>query len=231
MEMNSTQCYWAVLIGVNFHKNVNNRLHGCVNDVRNIQGCLEAISNTVDITTFTASNPVDPDGSHPTEEEAVWPSYENVVAGLERIIQHAKEGDIVYLQYSGHGTQIPGFPVDSNGDQSKGDFALILVDKVQGHSYFRGIDLAHMLVRMVKRGLQVTMVLDCCFSGSMPRHGYTDGASIRSVLYDLAFDRTASGWRHESRRIDQSSSSLRDARILPKWLIDPDGLWSSRTGL
>ncbi|KAH0522767.1 hypothetical protein TsFJ059_006563 [Trichoderma semiorbis] len=77
---------------------------------------------------------------------------------------------------------------------------------------------------MVEKGLLVTVVLDCCFSGSVLRTGNVQGAGIRSVDYDHAIA-AATPPEHQdyfgSRGVDyplRDSTTPRD-----KWIVNPDG--------
>lgn len=162
---------WAVLIGVNFHPDPNNRLHGCVRDVNNIEACLREGPTPVTIVTMTASNSEVSDFLQPIEPEQSWPTYAHVTSSLQQITRDANEGDFVYIHYSGHGTQVESIATDNRHERDNGDLALVLVGTDQENSYLRGRELAHHLNLMVKKGLRVTMVLDCCFSGSVPRQG------------------------------------------------------------
>lgn len=172
---------------------------------------------------MTASNPSDINASAPIEAENLWPTYDNILAELDDITQKATKGDFVYIHYSGHGTQSPT-TVASENTKLKGDFALVLVDKSYRGGYLHGCDLAHHLSRMVEKGIQVTMVLDSCFSGSVARQAGTPGANIRTLAYDSSFDlRQSSSNLHTYIQRQQRSTLFRDGRIVPGWLINPQG--------
>jgi len=218
-EVDAVTNHWAVLIGINFY--VKDSLKGCVRDVKNIKEYLKTRSTPVNVVTFTASAPEDPNSHHPAEKPDSWPTFENVTSSLARITAEAKPGDFVYIHYSGHGTQTPGTSSEYS-DKDTGDLALVLFDDVVGSRYLKGLDLAYLLNEMVKKGLFVTLVLDCCFSGSVVRHGDPTGAGIRAVDYDHAID-AAYPQKLGMSPDHQVGSSQRDARMLPKWLVDPHG--------
>jgi hypothetical protein len=199
---------WAVLIGINLY--VKRPLEGCVRDVEIIKEYLETGSTPMDIVTLTASAPAEPNSHLPANEPDSWPTYENVTSRLERITERAKPGDFVYIHFSGHGTR--------NGNT--GGLDLVLFDDVSEIRYLDGKELATLVNEMVKKRLFVTLVLDCCFSGSVVRHGALQDAAIRTIAYDPAVDAMYPRRRYPSH---EASPPLRDARILPKWLIDPDG--------
>lgn len=223
-QVDAETSHWAILIGVNFHK--EKPLKGCVRDVELMKHCLENYLNTgrksLRIVTLTATTPDNPGSSHPTERPDSWPTYENVIFNLEIITAQAKPGDFIYIHYSGHGTQAKGPPKGSNSHENTEGLALVLFDLPKGSRYLLGSDLANRLNDMVRKGLLVTLVLDCCFSGSVIRHSSLHDASIRTIPYDPEID-AAYPQEAGSFPSDHVKSALRDARTLPEWLIDPDG--------
>ncbi|KAI1086078.1 caspase domain-containing protein [Rostrohypoxylon terebratum] len=153
--------HWAVLIGINFYVG-DKCLQGSVRDVEIAKQYLEAGPTPVDIAMLTATTPSDPGSRRPIEEPHLWPTHNNVIAGLKRVLEKAKQGDSVYIHYSGHGTRIIG---DKERTYQSGNLAFVLFeDNEHGCSYLRGPDLAKCLRKMVARGLLVTFVLDCCYS-------------------------------------------------------------------
>ena len=217
--MDAATNHWAVLIGINFYENP---LKGCVRDVESIKQYLEAASTPVNVYTFTASAPSDPNSRHPAEKPDSWPTFENVTSSLTKIIAEAKPGDFVYIHYAGHGTRTDATSSDYS-NKNTGDLALVLFDDVHGSRYLLGLDLAYRLSEMVNKGLFVTLVLDCCFSGSVIRHGHPNSGDIRAIDYDPAVDAAYPQNLGTSLRHEVGSSTLRDAYMLPKWLVDPNG--------
>jgi len=75
----------------------------------------------------------------------------------------------------------------------------------------------------VEKGLLVTVVLDCCFSGGVVRHHDSDMAGIRAIDYDpiiaAAYHPKLYGETHHLAH----STDPRNASILPEWLVDPQG--------
>lgn len=143
--------HWAVLIGISF--DVSQRgPKGSVRDVEAIKQYLQAGPTPVGITILTATPPTDPNSTLPLETPDLWPTYENVISSLSRVLQEANSGNFVYIHYSGFSTRM-----------SDGRLALVLFDK-----YLWDGVLIKCLRKMVKKGLLVTLVLDCSYSGSFP---------------------------------------------------------------
>lgn len=100
--------------------------------------------------------------------------------------------------------------------------ALILFDDDEnGSSYLQGSHLAGALRKMVKKGLLVTLVLDCCFSESVIRSGDRHDFDIRCTKYNPDID-AAISQRYTASLLDWTST-LRDSRMKTDWLVNPDG--------
>lgn len=210
--------HWAVVIGINYYRK-GKCLKGSVRDAERIKQYLEAGAKHVDIAIFTAMTPSDPSYGRPMEKPELWPTRANVVSSLKRVLHTANPGDFVYVHYSGHGTRTPR-PAQS-GHSNTGELALVLFEDDEiGRSYLRGIHLAGLLQKMVAKGLLVTLVLDCCFSGSAVRNSDWYGFDIRSIDYSEV-DVTDTQENDES--LFNVASTLRDSRIEEGWLIKPNG--------
>ncbi|KAH6603227.1 hypothetical protein Trco_008002 [Trichoderma cornu-damae] len=214
--------HWAVLIGLDFYVN-QKCLGGAVRDVSNAKEYLEAGPEHVDIAMLTATAPRDPGSRLPLEDGDSWPTRANVKAKLERVIRNARAGELVYIHYSGHGAR--------RGCRNKfahpsGNVAFVLFEADEhGESYFMGLNLAYYIDQMVKRGLLVTLVLDCCFSGSVLRTDGVRGLGVRSVDYDPAVEAaSSSALGAELLGFCSPRGSFRDF-VLPRdqWLVNPDG--------
>ncbi|KAL8759344.1 MAG: hypothetical protein Q9184_003649 [Pyrenodesmia sp. 2 TL-2023] len=132
----------------------------------------------------------------------------------------ARPGDLVYFHYSGHGTHTPS---DAQpGSNSSRELALVLFEHNKfGSTYFRGRHLANALEKMVDKGLAVTLVLDCCFSGSVVRHDDFQGFDVRVLSYDPDID-AANPQENETSLLDLGST-LRDSQLERDWLVNPNG--------
>jgi hypothetical protein len=85
--------------------------------------------------------------------------------GLRTLIGNAREGDVLALQYSGHGTQLP----DDNADEGDGyDEAFVPVDYHTGALFLRD-DLVGAALRDLPPGVLLTLFMDCCHCGTISR--------------------------------------------------------------
>ena len=209
---------WALLIGIDCYK--TRPLKGAVRDVEGFRKYLRDHYEAVDIQTLTASSSTDANSARPIEAPGSWPTFANVTSGLDRITHKARCGDFVHIHFSGHGTQIKDGPNASNKDT--GDLALVLydADNAQGMCFLYGWRLANEMKKMVDKGFLVTLVLDCCFSGSVLRDDHGNDTRIRTVPYYPAID-----IEHPLKLPGNSTShdTLRDARLRTEWLVNPDG--------
>ena len=89
---------------------------------------------------------------------------EAMLDALKGMLARASSGDVLVFQYSGHGTQMP----DEDGDEADGfDEAFVPVDYAQGHLLLDD-DLAEVLAG-IPPGVQLTLFMDCCNSGTNSR--------------------------------------------------------------
>lgn len=88
----------ALLIGINY-TGTENELNGCHNDVENVRDFLvndrgfSDDSKDMVIMTDTPDN----------EGTPFWPSGENILAAFKWLTSYNRDGDILWLSYSGHG--------------------------------------------------------------------------------------------------------------------------------
>ncbi|KAK4233730.1 caspase domain-containing protein [Achaetomium macrosporum] len=204
----------AVLIGINYY--VKDRcLQGCVRDVTDIKHTLDNDNSptSASILVLTATTPADQSSVRPLEEPTAWPTYDNVSKALNSIKERSRPGDFVYIHYSGHGTRLPN-----------GQMALVLynADLNTPYSSFPGRLLGGLLQRLAAKGVFVTLVLDCCFSGGILRSDNLQGAEARSIDYNPLLDAHAD---QDANKLPMDvEHTFRDSSIhLENWLVNPEG--------
>ncbi|RYP54108.1 hypothetical protein DL768_001110 [Monosporascus sp. mg162] len=218
-EADTAMTHWAVLIGIDYYPK-DRCLKGSVRDAKTVKQYLEAGPIPVDTVILTATTPSDPSSTYPIEKPDSWPTHNNVIKSLKRVITEARQGDFVYIHYSGHGTRRSESAADTH--EKSGNLAFVLFeDNEHGSSYLRGQVLANCLRKMVAQGLLVTLVLDCCYSGSVLRGSGQRGVDVRAVDYNPVIDAAS------PHNLDTSSSNsdgtLRNSQMLDQWLVSPDG--------
>jgi hypothetical protein len=140
----------AVLIGINRHKFPGADLRGCVNDVVNMTGVLTQVygfakSDIVTLTDFAAT------------KKAIQTAIRALVTG-------ARKGDVLYLHYSGHGANVP----DKNGDEADGRDEILCPTDLDWKSPITD-DWLRATFNRLKAGVSLTVVMDCCHSGTNTR--------------------------------------------------------------
>jgi len=191
-----------------------------VRHVQDIKAYLEVAIDHVHIRMFTATESIDSDLSCPIEDPQLLPTSRNIKTAFEEVTKSAKVGEFVYIHYSGHGTR--EIPNNRSYNESMGDLALVVLteEKEKPETYLYGRSLAYSLNAMVKKGLVVTLVLDCCFSASVYRHEYP---SVRYIPYDMEIGSMIPfDFKGSLDDIQANKPASRDASMLPNWLIDPD---------
>ena len=124
--------------------------------------------DSIRISSFTATTPDDLEVENLSELASEWLTYDNITSKIKQISRDARPGDLVYIQYSGHGTRQPTASSDYS-ERDSSDIALVLFDQEKGSCYLRGLALARMLEEFVEKKLVLTIVLDCCYSGGVTR--------------------------------------------------------------
>ncbi|KAF2626794.1 hypothetical protein BU25DRAFT_342630 [Macroventuria anomochaeta] len=207
---------YAVLIGIDAYP--ESPLRGCVTDVTEMKKHLVRKFPAVHMRAFTASPSEVSTPSGLVENPEFWPTYHNVVSSLHWVTSAAKPGDLVYIHFSGHGIN-----VHPRSDPHVSDLALVLLEVRDSVAirYLRGFELAWLLKNMVEKDLMVTLVLDCCESGSVMR----SDSAVRSIKYNPKVDATyplqADRMLHHNTESD--SSTHRAASMRPNWLLNPNG--------
>jgi|GEM_PF-3483201 hypothetical protein len=143
---------WALLVGVNRYANP---------DIAPLQGCVP------DVQAFAAYLR-EQLGVPPAQirllcdEEA---TYAQVIAGFETFLMQAPPGDQAVVYFSCHGSQSPA--IDPSIEADGLDESLVLHDSRTGDTFdLLDKELGYLLDRVVQRGLNVTVILDACHSGS-----------------------------------------------------------------
>lgn len=140
----------AYLFGLNYASDGAARLHGCVNDVRNMERYLTEQHNI----SCTVATDEDPNGL--TGLELLQTLNEAAIAS------YSEDLDFVWIHYSGHGTYV----VDRTGDEADGrDECLVPSDYRT-----RGVvsdDLINRVFARFNPRTRVVFVFDCCHSGTI----------------------------------------------------------------
>ncbi|HYP69204.1 MAG TPA: caspase family protein [Thiobacillaceae bacterium] len=140
----------ALLIGINNYKIPGANLRGCVNDVTNMQSVLTQYYG------FAAG-----DISVLTDYDATQKAMQ---AGMVKLLKGAKKGDVLLLHYSGHGSNVP----DKNGDEADHRDEILCPTDLDWYDPLLD-DWLRTTFDTLAEGVNLTVVMDCCHSGSNTR--------------------------------------------------------------
>lgn len=140
----------ALLVGINYFKNPNAQLNGCIEDINNIRGVL------MDAYGYNSENIIMLRDDDPSK----MPTKANIMVALQRIVASSGLNDEVWIHYSGHGTQLR----DTHGDESDQlDEAIVPVDYPTVGMI--SDDELFTVVRNLR--CRAFLVFDSCHSGSV----------------------------------------------------------------
>jgi len=146
----------ALLIGINYTGS-SHQLSGCINDVENVRRYL------VECKGF----PQDPssmviltDRQH--HDPRYIPTHSNMMAAFNWLITYNNPGDSLFLHYSGHGGQVR----DPDGDRASGFDDTICPVDFEHNGQIDSDTLHRALVTPLARGVRLTVIFDCCHSGT-----------------------------------------------------------------
>eukprot|EP00914_Ancora_sagittata_P020491 GHVO01040451.1.p1 GENE.GHVO01040451.1~~GHVO01040451.1.p1 ORF type:complete len:382 (+),score=63.42 GHVO01040451.1:37-1182(+) len=142
----------ALLVGINYIGQ-KGQLNGCINDCKLMKACLNKVGF-----------PSDPAHEKILIEDQGFdsPTRRNILEGLSWLVAGAKPGDSLFFHYSGHGTRTK----DLDGDEEDGyDEAICPVDFDKAGLIIDD-DLFDITVKPLPRGCRLTILMDCCHSGS-----------------------------------------------------------------
>jgi hypothetical protein len=143
----------ALLIGINYVENTNNRLYGCVNDIINIKSNINKLYPSC--TNIRSLSDEDANVNNK-------PTRKNIIDSIAWLTSGLKSGDSVLFHYSGHG----GRTIDISRDEKSGyDSCIYPISNGTIESIIDD-ELRALLVNKIPTGCKCFAILDCCHSGS-----------------------------------------------------------------
>ena len=145
-------------------------LEGCVNDGRSLYSLI--------ISRFQFA----PKNIDTLFNEAA--SRVNMEKSMNQLLQKCDKGDIAFIYYAGHGSQV----VNSlSPEPDKKDESIVPADAwKEGVKDFRDKELAVIFNKFIDKGVKLTVITDCCHSGSLSR-GPVDNNKSRYIA-DADYD-------------------------------------------
>lgn len=140
----------ALLVGINRYKIPGADLRGCVNDIKNLSGAL------VKYYGFAKK-----EIALLTDLKATKKAIEN---GIGRLLKGAKKDDVLLFHFSGHGSNVP----DDDGDEADVRDEIICPTDLDWKKPFLD-DWLRKAFDAVPSGVNLTVIMDCCHSGTITR--------------------------------------------------------------
>lgn len=140
----------AVLIGINKYQVPGSDLNGCVNDVKNLSAVLKTYYGFADkdITTLTD----------------LKATKKAMQTAIQKLIKSGKKGDTLLFHYSGHGSNVP----DDNGDEADRRDEILCPTDLDWKDTLRD-DWLRKTFNKLRKGVNLTVIMDCCHSGTITR--------------------------------------------------------------
>lgn len=140
----------ALLVGINRYRIPGADLRGCVNDVRNVEELLRqtygfAKKDIKVLTDFAATK-------------------QAMQTALRALVRSARAGDVLLFHFSGHGSNVP----DDNGDEADNRDEILCPTDLDWKRPLRD-DWLRKTFDTVRPGVSLTVIMDCCHSGTITR--------------------------------------------------------------
>ena len=159
----------ALLFGVNRYKIPGADLRGCVNDVENVA---KALHRWCDFSQSSIKSVKD-----------FRCTTKRMKAEIEKLVEGAKPGDVLYLHFSGHGSNVP----DKNGDEADGRDEILCPTDLDWNDPLTDDWLGAQFDK-VPKSVNLTVVFDCCHSGTATRAFEPPDVKIKSRYLPCPLD-------------------------------------------
>lgn len=163
----------ALLFGINY-RNTQYELAGCINDAYSVEKLLRTKYGYTSTTVIT-------------DDSYIRPTCNNMYNQIRNFLNSGIPGDTLFLFYSGHGNYVR----DRNKDEQTGNDQVIV-----GCDFIYLVDdnLKNLINIYLKLGVNLIMIADSCFSGSVLdlRYQYMDTLKNKSVNTNVKQNETRS---------------------------------------
>ncbi|MGK7953021.1 MAG: caspase family protein [Xenococcaceae cyanobacterium] len=150
-----TNQIYALLVGINDYPNPKHRLEGCVNDITAIEGYLNERFDRQEYQLHLQTL---------TDEQA---TREEVINGFRNHLRQARQDDVVLFYYSGHGSQEQAPKEFWHLEPDHLDETLVCYDSRTENGWdLADKELAKLIAEVAENEPHITIILDCCHSGS-----------------------------------------------------------------
>ncbi len=157
--MNQKRNLYGLLVGIDDYQSPIPKLRGCVNDIAAFAKYLQGRSGGE---TFA-----EPELLILKNQEA---TRESVIKGFREHLSKAGKDDVALFYYSGHGAQAHSPKEFWHLEPDKLDETLVCYDSREADNYdLADKELAQLIAEVAEQNPHITVILDCCHSGSGTR--------------------------------------------------------------
>jgi len=192
----------AFLVGINRYQIAGADLRGCVNDVKDLSAALVNWHGfrKSDITVLTD----------------LAATKKAMQAGIKALLRDSKKGDVAVFHYSGHGSHVP----DDNRDEADGRDEILCPTDLDWDDPLRD-DWLRATLDSVRAGVNLTVIMDCCHSGTNTREVLPPDAPVKQrYLASPSTLKAVESGRSEPRKVTSelrgSSRAARKGRDIVK---------------
>ncbi|KAL5045554.1 hypothetical protein BDW71DRAFT_215049 [Aspergillus fruticulosus] len=126
---------------------------------------------------------------------------DGIMTMWKQLIFDTRRDDTVVIYYSGHG----GFAKDPKDHPARRYQFIVPTDYVSSSSSgdFKGIfdiEISRLIHLTTKMTRNVTVILDCCFSGRMARDPTHGGHAVRKALENVPYDQVSEAYERAAKR-------------------------------
>jgi len=165
----------ALIIGIDIYKPENAvttntgraswmNLDGCVNDATAVRDLMVAKYGFTNSNTTTLFN-----------DQA---SRQRILSELKKLASEAKKGDVIFIYYAGHGSQVYN---SLSPENDKKDESIVPADSYKGAIDIRDKELAALFNQILDKGALLTVIFDSCHSGSIGRGFLNEPPKMRFI--------------------------------------------------
>ncbi|OKH41860.1 caspase [Calothrix sp. HK-06] len=168
-----TSNIYALLVGIDNYTAPVSRLQGCINDVMAVEEYLETRVKTEGWNLHLKIL---------KDSEA---TRQGIIDGFREHLCQANSNDVALFYYSGHGSQEPAPKEFWEFQPEKLNETLVCYDsRMEGGWDLADKELAKLIAQVAQKNPHITLILDCCHSGSGTRDPFQETA-VREYTTDV----------------------------------------------
>ena len=152
-----SHCLYAVLVGINNYPNPAHRLSGCVND---IDGWKLYLSEYARKTGYHFKPLI-------LLDEAA--TRQAIVSGFANHLTQARGKDLAVFCFAGHGSELSGQDIFGQRPDERNQTLVCWDSREPGNRDLVDKEISNLVAEVAEHGPQITLIMDCCHSGSISR--------------------------------------------------------------